>query len=298
MLPGRTVLAALSLLMLLGLRPSVGATPAPLDVVPPVMFQGNMESGSLSGWLVSGNSPQVTRERARVGVLALKTVLNYNTSPTRYRTEVRAEAPDPEYGKDYWYGFSIFLPAEYVPDTVWEIVAQWHDIPDVGEDTRNPMLSLTTTNGRWGVSSRWDDKPITQLKPGVAGTQWQYAGSHSYDLGAYETGRWTDWVFHLKWSYIDDKTGVLQIWKDGVLVADQVGPNCYNDARGPYFKMGLYKGWTTSAPRNVSERTLFHDEFRMAGPGARYEDVAPGGGKISGIPKPGTPDPPAAVTVN
>ncbi len=69
----------------------------------------------------------------------------------------------------------------------------------------------------------------------------QYGGVREYDLGPYETGVWTDWVMHVKWSY--DQDGIAEVWKDGRKVIDQSGPNAFNDARGPFFKMGLYKGW-------------------------------------------------------
>lgn len=56
------------------------------------------------------------------------------------------------------------------------------------------------------------------------------------------------------------------------------GPNTFNDAKGPFFKMGLYKGWQKPATRTdaVSKRVLYHDEFRLAGANATYKDVAPG----------------------
>ena len=42
--------------------------------------------------------------------------------------------------------------------------------------------------------------------------------------------------------------------------------------------MGLYKGW--GDPKKdcdaVTRRVLYHDEFRMAGADATYQDVAPG----------------------
>ena len=59
---------------------------------------------------------------------------------------------------------------------------------------------------------------------------------------------------------------------------DRNGPNAFNDAKGPFFKMGLYKGWRDPDKRGdaVSQRVLYHDEFRMGGPDASYEDVAPG----------------------
>ncbi len=107
---------------------------------------------------------------------------------------------------------------------------------DLGEKWRNPVLALSTTNGRWGWVSRWDAKRNT-FESGKR----EYGGIREYDLGEYERGVWTDWVVHAKWSYGSD--GFLKIWKDGKLVIDQNGPNAYNDASGPFFKMGLYKGW-------------------------------------------------------
>ena len=55
-----------------------------------------------------------------------------------------------------------------------------------------------------------------------------------------ERGAWTDWVFHVKWSYGPD--GVLEVWKNSQKIVTKSGPNTFNDARGPYMKMGIYKG--------------------------------------------------------
>ena len=49
------------------------------------------------------------------------------------------------------------------------------------------------------------------------------------------------YLVHVKWSNQND--GILEIWKDGEKVVDQKGPNTFNDAKGPYFRMGIYKGW-------------------------------------------------------
>ena len=64
----------------------------------------------------------------------------------------------------------------------------------------------------------------------------------------------------------------------GEKVIDRTGPNAFNDEIGPFFKMGLYKGW--GDPKKpcdaVDKRVVYHDEFRMGGADASYEDVAPG----------------------
>lgn len=247
-----------------------------IRLVPPrneraLLFRSNFDDRGLAGWKVSGNSPVDAGDRVRAGGGAMKTVLDRNKDRYPDRTEV--QGPSAEIGKEYWYGFSILLPEDYIPDRIWEIVAQWHAAPDtrLGEKWRNPVLALSTTNGRWGWVSRWDAKRNT-FESGKR----EYGGVREYDLGEYQRGVWTDWVVHVKWSYESD--GFLQIWKDGKLVVDQNGPNAFNDASGPFFKMGMYKGW--GDPKKncdaVTRRVLYHDEFRMAGADGTYQDVAPG----------------------
>ncbi len=234
-------------------------------------FIGDFESGDLSGWGISGNSPTVVSSPVRAGKHAMKTSLDRYRDKVPYRTEV--SGPGSKVGREYWYGFSIFLPEDYVADGIWEIVAQWHGVPDfdIGENWRNPVMALSTRGGKWSLVNRWDAKANT-----FAGGKRKYGGARRHDLGAYRRGVWTDWVVHVKWSYGRD--GFLEIWKDGKKVIDRKGPNAFNDAKGPYFKMGLYKGWKNpDTPCDVvSKRILYHDEFRMAGAGATYDDVAPG----------------------
>jgi hypothetical protein len=236
-----------------------------------LLFSSDFEDRELRGWRASGNSPAIVEEPVRAGRHAMRSSLDRYKDRYPNRTEV--SGPRAELGGEYWYGFSIFLPEDYVPDGIWEIVAQWHGVPDfdIGEKWRNPVIALSTTGGQWGWVNRWDAKRNT-FQTG----QRQYGGIREYNLGPYETGVWTDWVVHIRWSYGQD--GFVEVWKNGQKVIDQTGPNAFNDARGPFFKMGLYKGWSDPKRRGdaVSKRILYHDEFRMAGAEATYRDVAPG----------------------
>ncbi|MEN6334745.1 MAG: polysaccharide lyase [Phycisphaerales bacterium] len=236
-----------------------------------LLFKSTFDDRDFSGWRISGNRPEIVRDHARAGTGAMKTTLDRNKDEFPNRTEV--QGPPTELGKEYWYGLSILLSEDYVPDSIWEIVAQWQGVPDsdLGEKWRNPALALFTTDGRWSWVSRWDAKRNT-FESGKR----EYGGVHTYDLGAYRTGVWTDWVVHVKWSYGPD--GFLKIWKDGRPAVDQDGPNAFNDAAGPFFKMGLYKGWADrkKGRDGVTRRVLYQDEFRMAGADGTYDDVAPG----------------------
>jgi len=249
---------------------AAAASPGQSQSKSKLLFVGDFERGDLSGWRVSGNAPGITTAPTRAGRYAMKTSLDRRHDKTPYRTEV--SGPGSRIGGEYWYSFSIFLPTNYAPDGVWEIVAQWHGAPDfnLGETWRNPVMALSTTDGRWGLVNRWDPKRNT-----FANGKKVYGGSKAYDLGPYRRGEWTDWVMHVKWSYKSD--GLLEVWQNGKQVIRQKGPNAFNDAKGPYFKMGIYKGWKNpDRPSDaVSRRLLYHDEFRMAGANGCYADVAP-----------------------
>ena len=237
-----------------------------------ILFKENFENGDLGGFKVSGIPPTATSEiLPRVGTHCMKSQLE----PGEKRSEVKVYKGYATIGKEHWYGFSVFLPEGFAINDNWEAVAQWHGTPDfgIGESYRSAAMALYTgnanlseTRGEWTVNVRWDSKRNTFVDEEPV-----YEGIKTFEFGPYETGVWTDWVFHVKWSYKSD--GFLEIWKNRIKVLGRGGPNCFNDAVGPYFKMGIYRGG-----RGAGEaRTIYHDEFKMADANSIYEDVAPGG---------------------
>ena len=266
--------------LLLGAATTASAQSGELAIAEPrLTFGSGFETGKLTQgvyWSISGNAPVVQSELSRDGRYAMRTTLDRYASDVSYRTEVKPLAPNPVMGQDTWYGVSVYLPTGYVPDDIWEIVFQWHGVADEGEPSLNPPLAMFTNGGKWSLANKWDAQRISSRD--------SYDGTKKFDFGPYATGRWTDWVFHIRWSYLDD--GLIEVWKDGKSVAKTTGPNTFNDARMPYFKMGLYKGWKEGRPAgSVTRRELYHDDFRMAyGPEASYEDVAPGPKRARPVP--------------
>lgn len=173
-------------------------------------------------------------------------------------------------GLDVWYGFSTWLPGGWEHDEQYEVLAQWKGKrdKDLGEASKSPALALRLRRDHWYITNRWDPRPVTPDNSAPEETLWR---------APYEVATWTDWVVHARWSYGAD--GLLEIWKDGVRVVEKHGPNTYNDRRGMYFKIGIYKPrWMKPVryPSTVERRVVVHDEIRIGGPGATYADVAPG----------------------
>ena len=229
-----------------------------------VIFRGDFESGSRSGFQedIEGDGEYEivsSPEPVRAGKYSCK----YTLRKAR-RVELVPRGCTAPVGSERWYGFSIFIPEDWVANRRKdEVVAQWHASPDrdKGENWRSPPLAVRTKGNGWQVTCIWDSKPLSNSGVEGSTTIWR---------GNIEKGRWTDWVFHVRWSYRDD--GLVEVWKNGQLLKRREGPNCYNDKGGLYFKWGIY--------HTLENRVLYNDEFRMGDEKAGYRAVAPPGSRL------------------
>jgi hypothetical protein len=200
-----------------------------------------------------------------------------------FRSEL-ALSPVPLFS-DYWYGFSIFIPPDWIDDPQGgDIVAQWHGAfgPDKkqfkveGDGKGRPPAALSLRGDHWEIAVNSSAAVVKNA------SDWANYGSKrdKGDLGKSAKGVWNDWVFHMHWSYKED--GLIEVWRDGKPVFERKGPNCYNDPKGPYFKIGIYHPeWKEfkaesfhAAKLIVPRKVIFHDEVRVAANGG-YESVAP-----------------------
>ena len=235
----------------------------------------DFESGDLAGWgkeIGRDDSATVVSNPVRAGKYAARFELRKGDPivANSKRAELTLKK-EPQFKVERWYGFSLFLPEDYHRDPTPEIVTQWHASPDrdQGEVWRSPPLAVLTRDGNWQVTWRWDaDRIMKRNRPD---------GSQSKDLGQYKTGIWTDWVFHVKWSWQAD--GLLQVWQNGKKVIHYEGPIGYNDRRGVYFKTGIYKWvWKMTPEKDQSTATTritYVDEVRIGNEKATYQDVSP-----------------------
>jgi len=235
------------------LQPS-SSTPGPTSTLIPVgtnlIPNGDFETGDLC----CSYSTTIVKNPARQGNYAVRFELNATDPIVEGSKRTEITSYDTEFNKDYWYRFSVYLPNDWQYDTSREIIDQWHNHPDAGEDYRSPALSLRIDGKNWGLRSVWDSKKITEIE--------KYEGSLFIDLGPYQTGVWTDWTVHARWSY-SGTNGYLEVFKNGTSVYKRTGPNTYNDPTGPYFKFGIYKfDWLTKKTL-TTKRILYQDNVSI-----------------------------------
>lgn len=206
------------------------------------VFADGFEKGDLTAWhegeieFCCDHSATFVGENAREGRRALKIALRADDPRMAgsKRAELRLKAAP--LGDERWYAFSILVPEGWKPLSEPVTVSQWHAVDDklFGEGGRAPPLRLVIKDGTWNVTSHWDGRflsgfPFITASPQDGALLW---------TGPLKRGAWTDWVFRVRWSYGSD--GLLEVWKDGTLIARREGPNAYNDWMGPFFKVGIY----------------------------------------------------------
>lgn len=110
-----------------------------------------IDTGNLpSIFTLEGNqTPQVVDDID--GHRALWVSLNHFTDTVPDRTElVPRHLPAADFdngmnaklGHTYYYGISMYMPADWQNDSSMEILQQWHGTPDPGEAWRSPMVAL------------------------------------------------------------------------------------------------------------------------------------------------------------
>ena len=258
------------------------------DSEPKVLFEADFDSGgsiTKVGFRYSGNKTAKIVDIG--GRRAVKTSLNRFKDEVSYRSEIQPKVffkrnfiffKDQEamavLGKEYRYSISIFLPEDWKFDSYLKMLMQWHGFPDqrLGEKWRYPPISLEIHESKSGIGNNYiigirsDSNKITSTSGHYE--RGPYEIIEEFDLGPIigDLGKWTRWVFQIKWSYRSD--GELIVWKDGNIVLERINrPNAYNDEFGPFWKFGVYiPHWTKELydqRPGFDVYTAYFDEVRI-----------------------------------
>ncbi|NPV90426.1 MAG: hypothetical protein HPY50_06615 [Firmicutes bacterium] len=179
------------------------------------------------------------------------------------RSEVRRSSFETAL-EEHTYYFDTYLPAggdedfAYDP-TSCEILAQWHNVPDPGEEWTMPPLALQIWNGEYDVCRAWDDAPLSTYDSIM-----EKGNYKEYEVGkiAGDKGKWVHWKFHVKWGWKASQDPKLEVYKDGVKVLDLNGlPNTMNDQVGVCQKLGIYKpDWSGNPKASIlNKRVVYYN---------------------------------------
>lgn len=230
-------------------------------------FHDSFAVGDLHAWsgigmrqLCCGYSARVGDAPDRPGQHAVKFVLNRGDPDVKgnQRAELRLRAA--EWGHEYDYSMEIFVPAEWTTDSTPVTVVQWHNVPDLwrGEWGLPGSLGIDIRGDEWVIGMNWGTGPtwLDRNRHIHSATLWR---------GPLDRGQWTEWAFHIKWSF--DSDGVIDIRRNGELVAHYKGPNAYADMLAPYLKIGLYV-WSwhdfPNSPTTANRREIWFSNVQVA----------------------------------
>jgi hypothetical protein len=165
------------------------------------------------------------------------------------RSELERARPEPA-ASESTYKFSVLLPNDEIEDYALdpdggEIIAQWHNTPDQGEEWTYPPLALQIWGDRYLLWRVWDEDPMSTNSKIDAEEK-----RVCYDLGSYldDKGKWIDWTFHVKWGWLVSQHPLIQVYKDGEKIFElKDEPNTTNDETGVYMQFGIYK-WEWGHP--------------------------------------------------
>ena len=188
--------------------------------------------------------------------------------------------PIPHETNRKWWSFSSYFPTGFVKDSVHEILAQWHYRSTQKYVSASPPLSLQVYKGDWIVEIRYDSVDINVDN----GANIKLV---RYNLGPWQAGAWTDWVFNYNYSVNND--GYVKIWKNGELVLDHKGKNWYRGSYDPFFKIGLYRWvwgaeWPTHLEQSiVSSRVYYLDNIKIGNQHSILQDFLIPDSNVSNI---------------
>jgi Polysaccharide lyase len=176
-----------------------------------------------------------------------------NGTCMRYHSQVVLKTEHHE-GEDSWWGWSIYFPADWRPNTrSYNNLGDFHP-PSGGKPCQ--------TNISMGVDVGLPTRLVVR-RHGGASCSSDNEASESFPIG--DLGRWHRAVWHVKFS--STESGRVEFFWDGDRVVTLKGPNlyaAYHRAFGP--KIGIYEGGNGAVPE-----TVYYDYVVR---GSSFDDVA------------------------
>jgi hypothetical protein len=219
------------------------------------------EADALAGFWLPGNygtglyepgAVVISRDYARTGTRSVRITVKEGDVEQRGddgRRVERAELDSGHYpllGREVWYGFSFLLPSGFPVVDNRLVLASWKQSDVEG----SPLIGQRFRDGRHSLTIR---------PPGASGS------GKTYRLPDLRLGRWTDMVYHVRYSARED--GVIEVWMNGDRVVSYRGPTASRAGADRFYnKVGLYRD------RWKEPMTMYVDNYTL---GDSFEGVDP-----------------------
>ncbi|WP_104402833.1 heparin lyase I family protein [Vibrio penaeicida] len=172
---------------------------------------------------------------------SLSTSVEFKLKPKkgRKRCEIAVQK-GLERDKPFSLSFRFLVNDTYQYSNQWHSYFQIHSFPDKGESWRCPIMALETKNGKLRMYNRWDQKKISSTKRGSCAANGNSIRSRTLFEGvSYAANVWNQ--FRIEGVLSTSNNECLKTYLNEALLSETCGPNTFNDARVPFFKLGIYK---------------------------------------------------------
>lgn len=273
---------------------AVVATPASASAA--VVWNGNWDVGGIPhGTVCTGRSDSSTDQYDRVEELgnvksATCGLLNFDTTRTRNglgrslhilmkgksatgTSATQREQPSSKYTwnvddkgtTDLWFGSSVWLGSGWYKDSM--TTSKWATFHSWRSSAANGSMNTEIHPASDGVPHFWLRRNTVYSWPDGLGTDMMDLGPVPYGANGTDGGRWTDFVFHIRFS-TTSSNALREAWVNGIYKGRKTSMNAV--AGTHRFRAGVYQ--TTSIPQT---RELWWDQVKV---GTSYADVDPAAG--------------------
>lgn len=137
-------------------------------------------------------------------------------------------------------------------DPTWFALMQFHSKPNKNEAWRCPILALESHDGTLRMFNRWDSQQVSTTVNGTCADDGNSIQSRTMfrDI-PYESDRWYKIEIAGQLSWQDDTEACLTVSIDDAVVAEECGPNTFNDWYQPFLKFGVYKPTTWRLDKEI-----------------------------------------------
>lgn len=134
--------------------------------------------------------------------------------------------------RTYDLGFALMVERGPGNTASWLTLAQLQSTFDPQEPGHSPPFAIELRGEKMRIISRDSAAKIASPKD----TSYRF---HFEDRQSIKRGRW--YRMKLRVRFDPGQDGLLQVWRDGRQIVDYKGPIGFEDAVGPYLKLGVYR---------------------------------------------------------